>query len=50
MTNRRKMRRGGCPQLQTYELLKRQWILDHPAATPAAYTQAMQQIARKCGV
>jgi hypothetical protein len=33
-----------------YERLKAAWIAAHPEATPAQYTAAMIEIARKCGV
>lgn len=35
---------------QNYELEKRHWISAHPEATPAEYSQAMLEIARRCGV
>lgn len=33
-----------------YEYLKSAWIKSHPNATTQQYQQAMQRIARKCGV
>jgi hypothetical protein len=33
-----------------YELLKAKWIEDNPVATPEQYQQAIQRIAKKCGV
>lgn len=33
-----------------YELLKAEWIAKHPHATPAQYSKAMQDIARKLGI
>lgn len=38
-----------CPH-GTYEALKRQFQREHPEATPAKYTAAMQALARKAGV
>lgn len=35
---------------QRYELEKRQWQSQHPEATPAEYSTAMLEIARRCGV
>lgn len=36
--------------MSEYERLKAEWIEAHPGSTPAEYTQAMREIARKCGV
>lgn len=36
--------------MNEYERLKAEWIAANPNATPAEYTQAMREIARKCGV
>jgi hypothetical protein len=33
-----------------YERRKRQWEADAPNTAPAKYTNAMNRIARKCGV
>lgn len=42
--------KGILMSLNQYELLKREWILKHPYATPQQYQKAMMQIAKKCGV
>jgi hypothetical protein len=33
-----------------YELLKAQWVENNPEATPEQYQQAIQRIAKQCGV
>lgn len=38
------------PNYQRYEFEKLQWANAHPAATPAEYSAAMREIARRCGV
>lgn len=36
--------------MSEYEAKKAAWIAANPNATPAEYTKAMREIARKCGV
>jgi hypothetical protein len=35
---------------ELYEFEKRQWVSEHPEATPAEYSKAMLDIARRAGV
>jgi len=36
--------------VQTYELMKQEWIAKHPNASPREYEQAMNEIAKKAGI
>ena len=36
--------------LKNYEWRKRAWMLANPDSTPEAYSRAMQEIAKECGV
>jgi len=38
------------PNYYRYENLKREWLKNHPSATPKQIQKAMRSIARKCGV
>jgi len=35
---------------ERYEQLKAAWVLDHPEATPDAYSEAMRAIAERLGM
>lgn len=35
---------------ERYELEKRQWQSEHPEATPAEYSKAMMELARRLGI
>ena len=38
------------PQFERYEILKRQWVDEHPKATPEDYQRAMRRIAEDCKI
>ena len=38
------------PDFKRYARDKARWLAEHPAATPEKYEEAMQEIARACGI